>query len=287
MDEISVVLEARKFVNKVDPRSVPVPIQAYVHHIGAVVHRQTELELDEPGWSFNNSGKHYICVNSKDSSERQNFTICHEIAHIVLELPSDHNATPSWSYASKSKNEIFCDMFASELLLPYKLFRPQVDKASICLAAVDDLARRFAASTMATGSRFAVCSHVPCAFVLSEKGIVRYASRSTTLRDSNAWVSPRIPLPNGSVAKRKRAEIICDSPEEVEADIWFSNWDRGGVLLEDSRHLSRWDQTVSLLWFKEEEVPPIETDRNEREEQEFGLAELDGILTWPDKRRRN
>ena len=153
-------------------------------------------------WSFQNRGKHYICVNSKDSYQRQRFTVCHELAHIVLNLPSDHKSSPSWSYASKSQNEIFCDVFSSELLLPYKLFRPEVDEVNISLIAVDELAQRFAASTMATGSRLATLSHAPCAFILSEKGIVRYASRSTMLRESNAWVLPRKPLPKGSVAER-------------------------------------------------------------------------------------
>ena len=143
----------------------------------------------KPGWSFTiNSGKHYIRVNGKDSDERQNFTACHEIAHIVLGLPSDHKELPWWSYAKRSPNEIACDVFAAELLLPYKLFKPLVDKSDISLSAVDGLAQDFVASAMATGSRFAALVRAPCAFVLSEQGKVRYASRSTALRDANAWI---------------------------------------------------------------------------------------------------
>ena len=62
--------------------------------------------------------------------------------------------------------------------------------------------------------------------------------------------------------------------------------DRGGQLLEDARYLRQWDHTVSLIWFEDEEVPPPKQDRRERQEQEFGLAELDGILAWPGKKRR-
>jgi Zn-dependent peptidase ImmA (M78 family) len=286
VDELTVVLKARELINKVGPTTIPVSIKAYVDHVGAVLRVERDLALDEPGWSFENSGKHYICVNGKDSDERRNFTACHEIAHIVLGLPSDHQAMPWWSYAKRSPNEVACDVFAAELLLPYRLFKPLVDKSDISLSAVDGLAKDFVASTMATGSRFATFINAPCAFVLSEQGKVRYASRSRALREANAWVQPRIALPKGSVCERLRAGGACDGPEETDAEIWFSNWDRGGVLLEDARHLAQRDQTVALIWFEDEEVPAPERDRDRREEEESGLAELDGVLPWPGKRRR-
>lgn len=186
----------------------------------------------------------------------------------------------------KTVNEILCDIFAAELLLPYGLFKPFVDRSDFSLATVDELACHFEASSMATGSRFAALSAAPCAFVLTEKDTVRYASRSTALRQAGAWIPPRMPLPTESVAKRVRRGEVCSSPEELPAEIWFSNWDRGGVLLEEARYHGQWDQTVSLLWFEDEEIPSLVKDHRKREEEEYGLAELDGILRWPDKRRR-
>lgn len=285
MDELSVVLKARELINKVGPTTIPAPIKAYVEHVGAFLRLEHDLGPDEAGWCFERNGKHYICVNAKDNEERQNFTVCHELAHIVLGLPSDHNGMPSWSYAKRSPNEILCDVFAAELLLPYKLFKPLVEKTDISLAAVDDLAGRFAASNMATGSRFAALIRTACAFVLSEQGKVRYASRSTALREAKAWIPARMALPQGSVSERLRAGGTCNGPEEIEADIWFNDWNRGGTLLEDARHLKQWDQTVALLWFEDEEVPPPKRDSREREEEE-GLRELDGVLPWPGKKRR-
>lgn len=76
---------------------------------------------------------------------------------------------------------------------------------------------------MATGSRFATLTGSRCAFVLSERGKVRYASRSKALREANAWVQPRLALLKGSVCERLRARGNCDGPEEFDADIWFSN----------------------------------------------------------------
>lgn len=287
MDELSVVLKARALVKNVAPTTPRAPMEAYVKEAGAVLHMDDSLGPDEPGWSFKKDGQYHICVNAHDREERRRFTICHEIAHIVTGLPSEHEALPSWSYAKRSPNEILCDVFAAELLLPVTIFKPMVDKSDISLAAVDALAEKFQASVIATGSRFAAVAGFPCAFVLSENGLVRYASRSPTLRDGKAWIAPRKALPEGSVCARLYAGGVCAGAEEIASDLWFSDWNRNGVLLEDGRHLGQWDQTIALLWFEDEELPPLVAEEpRRRDEEEQGLAELDGNLPWPGKRRR-
>jgi hypothetical protein len=293
MDEFRAVLKAREFVRKVNPATVPVPVEMYAREVGAVIRPQTDLGPDEGGYCFQNNGKHFICTNANDRAERQRFTVCHEIAHIALRLPSQHGASPWWSYAKRPLAEILCDIFAAELLLPYDLFQPEAEKSSISLAAIDDLAERFQASVTATGSRYAAVVSTPLAFVLSEQGKVRYASRSSPLRDAYAWIPPRLDLPDGCFSKKVRAGAPCDSPEEVDADIWFSDWECGGTLLEEARQLAPWDQTLTLLWFEDGEVPPQkfrddrgEIHEEEEKENEALLQELDGNLRWPGKRRR-
>lgn len=287
MDELSVVLRAREFVNKTNSGVIPASVEAYVAQAEATLRVDFDLGPDEDGWSaMKPSGKFGICVNGNQRSTRQRFTICHELAHIILGLPSEHGSGPSWSYAKRSPNEILCDVFAAELLLPYKLLKPLVDKATYSLSAIDALADEFDASVLATGSRFASLARCPCAFVVSENGKVRYASRSATLREAKGWIPPRRELPQGSASHRRRAGEPEAAAEDVEADIWFEDWDRGGLLYEDARHLTQWDQTIALLWFEDEDVPPPRVERRKWEEEEQGLAELDGILPWPGKKKR-
>lgn len=286
MDEFSAVLKAREIVGQTGPTMIPVPVDAYVKRVAAVLRPQTDLGPDEPGWSFNSNGKHYICVNANDRPERQRFTICHELAHIVLGLPSQHQGLPWWSYAKRPAAEIWCDVFAAELLLPYRLFKPLAEQEEIGLAAIDGLVARFVASTTTTGSRFAALVSAPCAFVLSEQGKVRYASRSTALREASAWITPRVELPRGSLSAAVRAGDDCDGPRQVDAAIWFSDWERGGVLLEEARHFPQWNQTLTLLWFQDGRVPPPKGEIREDDDEAGLLEELDGNLRWPGKRRR-
>jgi Zn-dependent peptidase ImmA (M78 family) len=293
MDEFQAVLKARELVRKVGPITFPVSVEMYAKEVEAVVRPQADLGPDEAGYCFQNNGKRFICTNANDSSERQRFTACHEVAHIRLGLPSQHASLPWWSYAKRPLAEILCDVFAAELLLPYDLFQPEAEKSNISLFTIDELAGRFQASVTATGSRYAAVVSSPVAFVLSEQGKVRYASRSKPLRDAPAWIPPRLDLPERSLSKGVRSGTSNESHTEVDADVWFSDWERGGTLVEEVRHLTQWDQTLTLLWFKDEEVPErwFRDERGvvrqeEENEDDALLSELDGNLRWPSKHRR-
>jgi IrrE N-terminal-like domain len=285
MDEFTIVTKARAFVRQVNSTAIPAPIDAYIDKAAAKLKRDKTMKLGEAGYSYELKGIHHIVINANDRCERQNFTICHELAHIILGLPSEHDSDPWWSYAKRSPNEIACDVFAAELLLPYHVFKPLVEKADFGFATIGGLAKQFEASLTATGSRFATVIGAPCAFVLAEQGKVRYPARSTSLREAGAWIAPGSSLPTSSLAEALRGGTSYSGPVEIAADLWFDNWPRGGVLLEDAKHFHPWDQTLSLIWFDDEEVPLLPRSARE-EEEETGLRELDGILPWPGKKRR-
>lgn len=285
MDELSVVSAARAFVRTCEPLAQPVLVETYAAAIGGTIKKEP-LNDGEDGWSFKTpKGKYKICVNCNQNDRRQRFTVCHEVAHEILGIIPDHSQ-PSWSYGKRPQGEIFCDIFAAELLLPYKLFKPQVDVAEMGMATVCTLADDFDSSLFATGSRFATFSKNLCAFVVSEGGKVRYSARSASLRQAKGWITPGSLLPKDSYSARIRAGEKASGPEEAEADEWFNNWDCDGDLFEDVLHFNTWDQTLTLLWFDEEEAPPPRSERKQWEEQTYGLSELDGNLPWPGRRKR-
>jgi hypothetical protein len=285
MDELSVVSSARAFSNKCGPHTKPVSVDAYAAAINGTIQKDV-LSDGEDGWSFRTpKGKYKICVNCNQNERRQRFTVCHEVAHAVLEITPDHSQ-PSWSFSKRPQGEIFCDIFAAELLLPYKLFKPQVDMAEMSMATVATLADDFEASLLATGSRFATFSKSLCAFVVSEGGKVRYCARSASLRQAKAWIRPGSHLPKGSYSARARGGEKSSGPEEAVADEWFDDWELDGGLFEDVLYVDQWDQTLTLLWCEEDDAPPPRLERQHWEEQTYGLRELDGNLPWPGSRKR-
>lgn len=285
MDELTVAMKAREFIAKCGPLALPVSVHHYAQQIDGVVNAEA-LQENEDAWSVRlPNGKYRICVNCAHNGRRQRFSVCHEVAHEVLGISADHSA-PSWSFARRPPGEIACDVFAAELLLPYQLFKPKVDAADMSFAAISELSDEFDASLISTGSRFATFSREPCAFVLSEGGKVRYSSRSTSLRNAKAWIKPGTNLPTDSYSARARAGSPPSAAEDADPGQWFEAWDGDGSLYEDVRHLGQWDQTLTLLWFDEEDLAPPAAETKRWSEDDYLLRELDGNLPWPGKSKR-
>ncbi|WPO43182.1 ImmA/IrrE family metallo-endopeptidase [Tardiphaga sp. 42S5] len=285
IDELDIAMKAREFIRLCGPSAVPVSVDAYAAQIGGQVLKET-LGENEDAWSFRDSaGRYRICVNCTHNARRQRFSVCHEVAHVVLGIPSDHTA-PSWSYSRRPPGEIACDVFAAELLLPYQQFKPRVDGSDLSIAAIGSLADEFDASLISTGSRFATFSREICALIVSEGGKVRYSARSARLREARGWIRPGFPLPTDSFSARIRAGERPSGREDADPDSWFEDWARDGALFEDALHLSQWDQTLTLLWFDDEGLAAPVPERKQWDDDAYLLRELDGILPWPSGKKR-
>jgi len=293
VDEFSAVLRARELIAEADITSAPVDVKKYLSHkkVQALLRRDYDLPQDEAGSSTVISGRHVIFVNGTHSPERQRFTILHEIGHIVLELRSSHSAKTRMSdlisYRRKSNEEILCDVFAAELLLPERLFRRDVANAIVGFESIEKLSANYESSLTSTGSRFAVVNGEPCAFVLAEGGRVRYVSYSRAMREQKSWISVGLTIPNGTLTSNKLKGIGDAGPIEIEAYRWLENEKNDGrYLMEDARLLEQWDQSLTLIWFEGTDHKQNDFRAQEEDDEEPALRELDGVMPWPSKRRR-
>jgi Zn-dependent peptidase ImmA (M78 family) len=288
MDEADIQQKARAFVAGVQSADFQNIVASYAKAANAKVVEE-ELGERESGYTITKpNGRHIITVNSLEPLERQRFTICHEVAHIVLALPSSHTEVPSWSYAKREVNEVMCDTFAAELLMPYAAWRVTVPKDEPSVEIIEYMAAKFCTSFPAAASRYATLADRPCAYVTMDRGLVRYAARSTSLRQVGAWIPAKSPIPPGSVAYRlRKAGLSKLDTKTVAQDVWFENWEKGLDLWELARHYARTDTTVALLWFDEEDLPDVEVNRfGVRLAVDEGLPELTGELRWPSGKKR-
>ena len=290
MDEFQTILGARQFVGDTGNESVPVDIEHLAVAAKAKIKIAYDLADDESGQTTRFKGKHLIIVNGNHSEERQRFTVLHEIAHIVLGLPSQHHGTTLKTdvllrYGRRPEEEMLCDVFAAECLLPYDSFAKEVADTDISLDAVRSLAAKYKASLTTTGSRFAVNANEPCAFVLSEDGRIRYVSRSKHLIELKGWIDFNVPVPEGSVAHRlMQGGSKIEDYDELPTDVWFDGGIRNRPLVaEEAILLHEWNQCLSLVWF-DESLKPVHEQWDEDDEPL--LKELDGTLPWPSKSRR-
>ncbi len=293
MNELPTILKARQFIRDAGINEIPVDIACLAAAANAKIKIVKDLEDDESGQTIPLNDQHIVTVNARHREERQRFTVLHEIAHIVLELPSQHHGKTLTTadlvkYRRRPPEEILCDVFAAECLLPYEYFSKDVSELDISMDAVKKLAEDYKASMISTGSRFAVNAYVPCAFVLSEGGKIRYVSRSKHLRDLNGWIDFNIPIPKGSTAHR-----LVQNPsknedyDEIATDTWFNNGVKNyPILAEESILLREWDQCLSLIWFDEDTQRAGVSSPPYAGHDEPLLEELDGVLPWPSKSRR-
>lgn len=290
IDEPAIRAQARQFMRGLDLSQVDGDLSVYTKKVNARLSKE-DLGESESGYTLTKrDGKSSIVVNEIERLERQRFTICHEVAHLALSLKSNHQETPSWSYAKRDDNEIACDIFASELLMPFDAFKRDVDQEHPSFDLIERLRRKYVVSFSACGSRLAAVTDFPCAFILMNSSVIRYASRSATLRQLNAWIEMRTPVPTGAVAHRliEEGSAIGES-DGISQDIWFRDWPQGYELTELAKHYAAYDETFSLIWF-EQDCGPDEPVRNysgvPTEIDHGGLTELDGILGFPKKTKR-
>ena len=172
-------------------------------------------------------------------------------------------------------------------MLPYDLFNKDVSDGDVCLDAVKELALKYRASLTATSSRFAVSAREPCASVLSEDGQIRYVSRSKFLKELGGWINFNVAIPTGTVAHRLfNGGSETEDSDELASDVWFnSSVKHRPTLVEEAIFMREWNQCLSLLWF-DERTQPAGDRRDDDDEDEPLLRELDGTLSWPSKSRR-
>lgn len=287
IDETSIRAKARQFMRGLDLTNIAQDLSVYTQKVNAKL-SYDEMGEGESGYTLTRrSGKSSIVVNEQERRERQRFSTCHEVAHLALDVLSNHQETPSWSYAKREDNEIACDIFASELLMPFEQFKRDVDQEEPSFELIELLRATYVVSFAACASRLAAVTEYPCAFVFMNSAVVRYASRSKALRDLNAWVEMRAPIPQGSVAHRIIGTGEWSGEDaRVSQDVWFRDWPKGYDLTELARHYPAFEETFSLLWFEQDSGPdePVKNwSSTPMQEDDEGLTELDGVLRFRSK----
>jgi hypothetical protein len=291
--ELKVISQAWEFQNEAGIAERPVSIEKYLKAIGAELIIRDDFRDDEAGQVLRFGDRLIIAVNGRHPIERQRFTVLHEIAHIRLNLPSSHSKSTSveqlLGYSKRPREEILCDLFAGECLLPRDMFQADVRCRGCSFAAVQELAELYQSSLAATGSRFAAYCSAPCCWVLADDKYVRYASCSPSLRDAGFFLRIGIEIPRASVLGRLRngaAGVRPGIPEIVPGHVWIQN-DCTSVeeFAEAAIVSTQFRQGVALLIAE----VAAETGRNEliaAADEDVLLPELDGQLAFPGKRKK-
>lgn len=130
--------------------------------------------------------KRGILLNTVISNEgRINFTFAHELGHHFLEHKPDYQQSGQLGFRCSPKDmeeshhpqEREANLFAVELLMPTEQFRPMMSGAPLDYTLINSLARNFAVSKHACGSRILEFTREACiiihtrGFKITNKGV--------------------------------------------------------------------------------------------------------------------
>lgn len=204
------------------------------------------------GWLLRREHRGVVRVRS-DTAElgRKRFTVAHELGHWELHSQSVGRTVCSPASVHGYKGdaaEIEASAFASELLMPTYLFRPQSRTRDVSLVAIRSLAEAFNTTLTATAVRYVEESRDPCIVIFSSDGRVNWVRRSQP--GGGLWVAPRTEIPDDSFASDPPdVGEGANGMQEVEYSVWFPEGKprHSGQLWEESIRLGEYDVVMTLL----------------------------------------
>jgi hypothetical protein len=291
--EAGAVVRARAFIKRCQITEIPVDIHQCAAAANAEIRLSRNLAPGESGNTVEARGRHVISVNANDRTERIRFTVFHELAHVELGLSSKHGDGDTYkslfNYSRRPREEVLCDIFAAECIVPFHFLTADLKGASPGIAFLSEIAAKYEASLTCAASRVTEGAPFACAYVLSQDGYIRFVNCSASMRSAGFWVALGIAVPATSVTSaciksgEDRRKGITPGYIWTARDAFADS-----ELNEDVVVLRAWNQAITLVWPDEIDQVDIR-DTNKRRDSDDDpplLKELDGNLPWPGRRKR-
>jgi len=232
-----------------DPQSLDIRAIAYLR--GVLVE---DKPLDGAQGRIVIRGDHAkVGVDSSIPEEgRKRFVSAHELGHFELH----RQETPLF----KCKEEYFelwrrqnpavereANIFASELLMPTRMFGELARGMPPDLHSVRELAERFGTTLTATSLRFLDFTPEPCAVVCSQAGVVKWCKRTGSFGQF---------IPSGQVLDENtyafdffHEKALPQGPEKVLASAWFpgASLREGATIQEHSFGMPNYGSVLTFL----------------------------------------
>lgn len=111
-------------------------------------------------------GRHLVKVNQSHHPIRQNFSLAHELGHILLnQTRPAQTASVDFRGVSHETEERLCNLAAAQLLMPEAVFRKHLTVLGLSIDSLEPLAQKFQTSREATARRMVEVSEEPCVAV--------------------------------------------------------------------------------------------------------------------------
>ena len=184
---------------------------------------------------------------------RKRFAIAHDLGHWEL-----HQAVSQWMLCSDMDTSIYdaspieveANLFASELLMPSKLFRPRCEDAEPDLKLIKALSEEFATSVTAAALRFVEETNYACIVAFSENGSVKWWKRSD--RCAGFWIERKHKIHKNSFAWSCLDQKVPAAAGMIPSWLWLpDSKEKPDEVYEQSMRLGNGTAVLSLIWIIE------------------------------------
>jgi Zn-dependent peptidase ImmA (M78 family) len=194
-----------------------------------------------------------ITIEENTSRPRQRFSAGHELGHwmrdrgqVAFRCQSE-NFVREWSTENP---ETRANRFASDLLLPARMFRARLQKMPVTFESVRQLAAIFTMSLTATSIRLVEYGELPAVLVCNGPQKREWFVSNGEVK-GKIWLEER--PGKGSIAEALlRGERTDSSPREVRSDAWFNDRNAANHWVHEDSLLTSDGSVLSLLWWKDE-----------------------------------
>lgn len=190
--------------------------------------------------------------------ERVRFNIAHELGHFELHkkeksLSICTNEDLAQWYQTQLPLELSANIFAAELLMPEKFFKPLVKNKIPSFQEIKKLAVIFNTSIMATATRFIDFSEEPCCLFILKIG--RIARFGPSKNFPYMVRGPKEKIDQNSEAHKffTKGTTDINRPTQIDADAWLSDKkvSANKIIWEDTFPMPRYNTALTLVWIKD------------------------------------
>lgn len=199
-----------------------------------------------------------ITLNSTLTYKNQKrFAQAHELGHYELHRDTKvicDNEKSFFDYHKKGGQEVEANEFASELLMPRKIFKDYVANKPFNLNLIKELADYFETSITSTAIKYTDFGHEYVGIVFSQDGKIKWVRINQNL--PLQFIQVGLPVPVYSVVSDfYKSRSVPKTPVALDAFIWFF----GDFKMDDYSKAKIYEQVfpivsinsaLSILWFK-------------------------------------
>ena len=233
-----------------DPADLDIGAIAYYCGATIVYEPLTGCEANIVGYG----DRAIITVNNGSHPGRQRFSGGHELGHWMKDRgESAFGCTEKQIDSEWSANnpETRANRFASDLLLPKRLFVPMAKGRPIALETLCGLASTFQMSLTATAIKLVEHGSYPAMLLCYEHGARKWFIRPRTVPPA---LFPPTRVPSGTITSKLLSNESAEKAEDdVRTDNWFEHPNANQYYVRESCFRTGDDLAVTILWWEDEQ----------------------------------